>query len=212
MSSSQPLIADATKTALSSLLAETAKTPKPLTVEQLVMRERSALRAMLRNGHSHDDAAAVFTAHQLTVSGETIAAILAKAGKKKIVKSKQPDLSVEASLTISYEQVEAIAAEWTRLSTIRKGFTRQELVVAMRAEIEAALKAGYTFADIAALLETKGVKIAPSSLQRYHRVGKRQGAEETATDKTQSHSPSPASRLQRPSDEPSMLDEAFGDD
>lgn len=212
MSSSQPLIADATKTALASLLTETAKTPKPLTVEELVKRECSALRAMRKNGHSHNDAAAVFTAHRLSVSGETITAILTKAGKKKTAKGKQSDLSAEASLTVSHKQAEAIAAEWTRLSTVRKGFTRQELVVAMRSEIDAALEAGYTFADIAVLLETKGVKIAPSSLQRYHRAGKRQGADETVITEAQSSSSSSTSRLPRSSDEPNLLDEAFGDD
>jgi hypothetical protein len=211
MSNSQPRIADATKTALASLLTETAKTPKPLTVEQLILRERSALRAMFKNGHSHDDAVAVFAAHDLTVSGETITAIIAKAGKKKAAKGKQPDLSAEASLSISHEQAAEIAAEWTRLSTIRKGFTRQELVVAMQAEIDAALEAGYTFADLAALLETKGVTIAPSSLQRYHRIGKRQEADETVTEEAPSP-PSPTPRLPRPSNAPNLLDEAFGDD
>ncbi|NEQ47548.1 MAG: hypothetical protein F6K00_29995 [Leptolyngbya sp. SIOISBB] len=209
---SQSLIADTTKTTLAALLRETAQTRKPLTAQQLVTRERGVLRAMLKNGHSHDDIATVLHQEQLTVSGETIAVILAKTSKKKAAKTKQPDISAEATLTITHDQAERITAEWTRLSTVRKGFTRQELVLAMQAEIDAALDAGYTFADIAALLATKGVTIAPSSLQRYHRAGKQPAEPVTVDTDTPSHKAPLPLQVPSPNKTSDMLAEAFDDD
>ncbi|MDB9526950.1 hypothetical protein PN498_13200 [Oscillatoria sp. CS-180] len=221
---SPSIIPDSTLAAISSLLQETAKTPKPLTVEQLLIRERNVLRTMLRNGHSHDDIALVFVHNQLTVSGQTVEAVLARLGKKKGVKTKQGDTLAEEALTVSHDAAGAIAAEWKRLSTIRKGLTRQELVAAMQDDIQAALEVGYTYADIAALLTTKGIKIAASSLQRYHRVAKqpanasespkalntKPSGDESETQTAQPPSSRPApSRFKSPTN---LLDEEFIND
>lgn len=179
MAQSHPLISETVKTALCSLLTETAKTPKPPTVAQLVTKNRAIIRKVLKNGHSPDEIAAVFTPHGLTVSGTTITALLAKAAKKKAAKDKAKVNETEAALTVTAEQADAICSEWTRLAEIRKTLTKPELVAAMKTEIDAMLAASYTFEDIAALFATKGVVIAAGSLKKYHRAGSKDYAPKT---------------------------------
>lgn len=215
MAQSQPLISEDIKSALSSLLTETAKTPKPLTVQELITQNRQTLSKMLKNGHSHGDIAVVFRAHNLTVNVDTVKTLLTAGNKKKATKDKAPALPAEATLTISHEQADAITAEWQRLAEIRRGFTKQELVAAMTAEIEAALESGYTFADIAELLKKKGVTIAPSSLQKYHRKAKRGDEPEpiTATeDATQPVTKPPTSSLPQLTNADALFDEEFANE
>ncbi|MEO0373013.1 MAG: hypothetical protein AAF329_00010 [Cyanobacteria bacterium P01_A01_bin.17] len=174
MAPSNPFISEATKTTLAARLQETAQTPKPLTVEQLIIRNKPVLHKMLKNGHSHADMAAVLTTCGITVSGTTIEVLLNKGSKKKAVKDRTKEAQAEAALTVTTRQAEAVIAEWAHLATIRKGLTKQELVIAISTDIDAALAAGYTYEDIAVLMTEQGITIAASSLQKYHRAAKRQ--------------------------------------
>ena len=185
-----PLISDTTKNDLATLLAETAKKPKPLTVAQLVKRHKTVLGKMLKNGHSHDDIVAVLATEGITFPTDALITLLTPAPKKKRGRPKvkeqnaaesngsaaqanngEQDSKQDSSLqTVTQAQANTIAAAWKHLSTIRKGLTKQELVAGMIAEIDAALEAGYDYDDLASLMLQKGIKIAASSLQKYHRL------------------------------------------
>ena len=180
MGQTTSLINEDTKTSLATLLRDTAKIPKPLTAQQLVTNNRTLIRRVIKNGHGPDGVAAAFTPHGLTVSGTTITALLTKAAKKKAARDKVKIDDTEAALTVTAEQADAICREWTRLAEIRKTLTKPELVAAMKAEIDAMLTAGYTFDDIAALFQTKGVVIAAGSLKKYHRAGSKDHAPKTS--------------------------------
>lgn len=178
-----PLISNTTKDTLAALLAETAQKPKPLTVKQLVTRNKAFLTRMLKNGHSHDDIIAVLANEGISLAKDALTSLLKPSQKKRgrpkgRAKEKPQETSSEhqsdhtqvlEEVTLSQEQAARITAEWHRLSTLRKGLTKQELVAAMHTEINAALEAGYTFADIADLMQHQGIKIAATSLQKYHR-------------------------------------------
>lgn len=201
MAPSNALISEVTKDTLRSLLRETAKTPKPITVEQLVSQNRLVIQKMLKNGHSHDDVADVLHLHELSIPGSVITALLSKASKKKGSKDKPREKPAEAELTVNQKQAAAITAEWERLAMVRKGFTKQELIMAMQDDINAALAAGYTFADLAALLTKNGVSIAASSLQKYHRSSQQ-------TDKPEkSPAPGPGNKSAKPPNLPRLDNE-----
>ena len=171
MITSKPLISEATKNSLTALIAEKAQTPKPLTTRQLIVQNKVVLRKMLKNGHSCSTIAGVLVEHGLTVSFETIEEIFPRKRKKG---EKNKELSkaaaAEAELTVTQAQAESVIAEWNRLSEVRVGFTKQELVAELAPEIDAALKAGYTYEAVAQMLTIKGVKIATGSLRKYHRA------------------------------------------
>ena len=170
MASSPTLISDTTKHTLAELLKQKAKSPKPLTVGQLIGQQKATIRKMYGNGHSWDAITAVLGEHNLTVSTQTVEALLAR--KKKGDKNKEISKvqTAEAEQIVSQAQFESIIAEWERLSHVRVGFTKQELVAAMSEEISAALAAGYLYSDLVPILEIKGVKIAVGSLRKYHRA------------------------------------------
>ena len=177
MASSASLISETTKKTLSELLSRTARTPKPITIKQLVIDHRAILRKMLKNGHSTAAITAVLATHNLTVAESTIEAVLASTSKKKGSKAKE--LPADAAQTVNQTQTDAIITEWTRLSAIRNGFLKRELVAAMGDEIDAALKAGYDYADITQLMSSKGVTIAAGSLKKYHRGAQRKTASDS---------------------------------
>ena len=152
------------------MLQDTAKTPKPVTVEKLINDHRATLNMLVNNGHSHDDIAAVLVAQGIQVPGSAIATLLTSSRKKKTAKDRQKPK--EASLTVTAEQATAVIQEWQRLSEIRKGFTKQELVATISSEIDQALTAGYGYDDIATMMSDKGLIIAASTLRKYHRAAK----------------------------------------
>lgn len=189
-----------------------AETPKPLTVRQLLVQNKTVLRSMLKNGHSCADVATVCTEHNVQVSNTTVKNIIIKPRKKNTVKEKENKAikeQADALLPVSQEQASAIIAEWTRLSTVRKGLTKQALVIAMKPDIDTALEAGYSYDDIAGLMAHNGVTIAVGSLKKYHRQSLKLNDEPDT--EPQSEAP-PRSRLPQLNNATSVMDEEFYDD
>lgn len=170
MNNSNALIPEATKNTLSLMLQDTAKKTKPVTVEKLINDHKATLNTLVNNGHSHDDIATILVTQGIQVPGSAIATLLTSSRKKKAAKDKQKPK--EANLTVTAEQATAVIQEWQRLSEIRKGFTKQELVAAISDEIDQALSAGYDYDDIATMMIDKGLTIAASTLRKYHRAAK----------------------------------------
>ena len=173
MAQSNPLISHQTKDTLGDMLRETAKTPKPPTLAQLLSRAKPSLRKMLKNGHSYEDIAVLFRARGVETTSETIEALHGSGRRKKGQKGKSKDPPAAADLLIPPAAAEAILRDLAQQADIRRGFTKQELVAEIGPEIAAAIAAGYSYDDIAARMTENGLSITGSTLRKYHQVSKR---------------------------------------
>lgn len=77
-------------------------------------------------------------------------------------------MNAKKAQIITTEKLAALKAELEALPE-RTQQTKRTVVEEMREEIAAAVDRGYTYAQIAEMLRTKGVKIAAGTLQRYMR-------------------------------------------
>ncbi|HEX7630946.1 MAG TPA: hypothetical protein VF388_02335 [Lacunisphaera sp.] len=77
-------------------------------------------------------------------------------------------MNAKKAQIITTEKLAALKAELEALPE-RKQQTKRTIVDEMSDEIAAAVDRGYTYAQIADMLRTKGVKIAAGTLQRYMR-------------------------------------------
>jgi hypothetical protein len=104
---------------------------------------------------------------------------------------------------IEASTAEAILKAFESQASIRKGLTKEELVVRLREPIEKMLAAHYTYEDISKVMESCGVQISPMTIKSYYQGKKRlpnleyAELEDEVTDATES--PSVARKNFKPS-------------
>ena len=204
----QVLISQETQEKIKQLLQQKAKTPRPLAAADALKKIRSFVSRMLKKGHSFEDVRTALAEQNLNLSFEVIKAFytLPKGGEKSKRKSRKHSNEKIPALAqpISQEQLEAIVAAFQQLAQTRKGRTLQELVSTLEQEIDEDLNAGWDYDDIVQWLEDDfNVKIAASTLKRYHKDTKRKKEQtlqkQTEQEDKEATTATPPKRLQEPS-------------
>ncbi len=174
----QVLVSSETQAKIKQLLQQKARTPRPLTVEDALKKIRPSVRKMLRKGHSLEDVNLALSEYNLNLPLAVIEAFYspqkaAEKGNRKSQKRLSREIPALAN-SISRQQLDEIVTRFQQLAQTRKGKTLQELVASLVAEIDEDLQAGWNYEDIAQwLADDFNVKIAVSSLKRYHTDSKR---------------------------------------
>jgi hypothetical protein len=167
---------DAVELIAQSLL-EKASTPRPLSLPELLRKVKPSITKMLKNGHIYSDVVEVLASYEVMTTVSVVEAIHTevkkiKGGKGK-GKGKDKDLSAEAEVLIEASTAEAILKAFESQASIRKGLTKEELVVRLRESIEKMLAAHYTYEDISKVMESCGVQISPATIKSYYQGQKR---------------------------------------
>ena len=199
----QVLVSSETQAKIKQLLQQKAKTPCPLTVEDVLKKIRPSVRKMLRKGHSLEDVNSALTECNLNLPLAVIKTVYApQKGAEKGNRKSQKRLSQELPALadpISQKQLDEIVTCFQQLAQTRKGKTLQELVASLVAEIDEDLQAGWDYEDIAQwLADDFNVKIAVSSLKRYHTDSKRKAKPVAQPSSKPAGEPKPAVSDQRP--------------
>ena len=164
---------DAVELIAQSLL-EKASTPRPLTLPELLRKVKPSISKMLRNGHSYSDVVRILEEHDVETTETVVEAYYSGVKKVKGGKGKSKEISAEAEVIIDAKTAEAIVEAFESQASIRKGLTKEELVIQLREPIEKMLAAHYTYEDISKVMESCGVQISPATLKSYYQGKKRQ--------------------------------------
>ncbi|MEM6251300.1 MAG: hypothetical protein AAF821_00115 [Cyanobacteria bacterium P01_D01_bin.156] len=177
----QQLITQQQAAQLVAALQEWSNIPEQKTVADLLDAVRRPIAQMIGNGVSYDDIAAELVEFEITVTADAIAAYVLPAkgkGSKRNRKSAPPELHS----AISNDVFEKVVARIKELAKQKRGLTRAEFVAANYQVIELCLAAGKSYPKIAAFLDTRqGIKVAASTLAKYHRKAKQARISETQT-------------------------------
>jgi hypothetical protein len=165
---------DAVELIAQSLL-EKASTPRPLTLPELLRKVKPSISKMLKNGHTYSDVVEVLASYEVMTTTSAVEAIHTEVKKIKggKGKGKDKDLSAEAEVLIEASTAEVIFKAFESQASIRKGLTKEELVIRLREPIEKMLAAHYTYEDISKVMESCGVQISPTTIKSYYQGKKR---------------------------------------
>lgn len=130
---------------------------------------------MLKNGHTYSDVVEVLASYEVMTTASVVEAIHTEVKKIKggKGKGKDKDLSAEAEVLIEASTAEAIFKAFESQASIRKGLTKEELVIRLREPIEKMLAAHYTYEDISKVMANCGVPISPATIKSYYQGKKR---------------------------------------
>jgi hypothetical protein len=165
---------DAVELIAQSLL-EKASTPRPLSLSELLRKVKPSITKMLKNGHTYSDVVEVLASYEVMTTVSVVEAIHTEVKKIKggKGKGKDKDLSAEAEVLVEASTAEAIFKAFESQASIRKGLTKEELVIRLREPIEKMLAAHYTYEDISKVMESCGVQISPTTIKSYYQGQKR---------------------------------------
>ncbi|NEQ31056.1 MAG: hypothetical protein F6K04_08635 [Leptolyngbya sp. SIO4C5] len=203
----QILVSRETSERIKQLLKQRARTPRPLTVADVLKSLRPSVSRMLKQGHGYRDVIEALAAQNIVVSLEVIEAFyqsqVSGKGKGKRPAKSHPELEQ----VVTQVQLDAIAAALKELAKTRRGQNLRELVAELEEAIDEDLAAGWSYDHIADWLDKDfSLKIAPGSLRSYHQALKREKKEKKG-DRLQKSAAAMPSKIQPQTPSPKRLPE-----
>ena len=178
---SQQLITKKQADQVVAALEAWSATPEQKCLEDLLDAIERPVARMVQAGVTYEDVAQELIQLGISVDGVAIATYL-KPRKGRRSKRKTQSLQAQLEQVIAQDIFDQAVAHIKETSKQKRGLTRAEFVAANFQVIELCLAAGKNYLKIASFLDTQqGIKIAPSTLAKYHRQAKQKLVEAEST-------------------------------